>query len=291
MAQWGKIAVCRTITGIGASDEDIREGFRVDVDRRSVAAVPPLFRCRPPRGDAGQPRPGGRAGKDRRDGRVGACLGQYAPCRGGRAVGPGREPLGAPDDQRGLRPARRGNGLADPPDGPRLLPILSDGGSRVRAEPRHGSQRPSVRYARRLHPCFRERGVPDRHSRRRNGRLRVQGIGSDGKRRRNDRGPGGQHVGRGYGWLRRAIPGSPARRLADVERATGPDRPRPGEKLRVSSGRTAGLLQRLRGERSLGKRSGIRNRLDSHGRRDRRLGSVPAREVGVERRRLRLGRL
>ena len=79
--------------------------------------------------------------------------------------------------------------------------------------------------------------------------------------------------------------------LADVEHATGPDRPRPGEKLRVPAGRTPGVLERLRGERPLGKCSGIRIRLDPDGRRDRRLGPVPAREVGVAGRRLRLGRL
>ena len=67
-----------------------------------------------------------------------------------------------------------------------------------------------------------------------------------GKRRRNDHGPDGHHVGRECGRLRGAVPGSPARRLAEVERATGPDRPRPWEKLRVLAGRTPGILQRLR---------------------------------------------
>jgi len=73
--------------------------------------------------------------------------------------------------------------------------------------------------------------------------------------------------------------------------ATGPDRSRPGEKLRVPAGGAPGVLQRLRGERSLGQCSGIRTRLDPHGRRDRRLGSVSAWQMGVEGRRLRLGRL
>ena len=62
------------------------------------------------------------------------------------------------------------------------------------------------------------------------------------------------------------------------------------EKLRVPAGGAPGVLQRLRWRRPVGECSGIRVLLDPHGCRDRRLGAVPAREVGVEGRRLRLGR-
>jgi hypothetical protein len=111
------------------------EGFRMDIRRRSVAAVPAGFRGGVPRGEPGQSHPGGRPGEDRRNGGMGARLGQYAPHRGGRTVGTRREPRGDPDEQRVPHPARRGHGPAGTADGPRLLPVPSCTGGRVRAEP------------------------------------------------------------------------------------------------------------------------------------------------------------
>jgi len=130
----------------------------------------------------------------------------------------------------------------------------------------------------------------DRHSRRRNRRLRVQGIVSDGKRRRNDHGPGGQHVGRGFGRVRRAIPGSPA---DDWQRWNAQR-----DRIVLARGKSYGYLPtELRVYSSDFEENGrwvnVRNTDTSgpHDRRDRRLGSVSAWQMGVEGRRLRLGRL